>query len=156
MSFILGFVARGPQFLEIVREGYGVPCQGRDCDKYVKTVYENLRKELRPDDVVVSSRADVTYHYLTRVDFLLRKKTSKVGVFTRDEHLGVPVIDGVSELRDLLNSDQRVWVIAHSNVKDVLEEPAYRYLDDAFDDFQSNELITVYVNSRDVVGQLQR
>jgi predicted oxidoreductase (fatty acid repression mutant protein) len=68
----------------------------------------------------------------------------------------VPVIDGVSELRDLLNSDQRVWVIAHSNVKDVLEEPSYRYLDDAFDDFQSNELITVYVNSRDVVGQLQR
>ena len=156
MSFILGFVARGSQFLEIVREGYGVPCQGRDCDKYVKTVYENLRKELRPDDVVVSSRADVTYHYLTRVDFLLRKKTSKVEVFTRDEHLGVPVIDGVAELRDLLNSDQRVWVIAHSNVKDVLEEPAYRYLDDAFDDFQSNELITVYVNSRDVVGQLQR
>jgi hypothetical protein len=146
MSFSLGFLARGEQFLEVIGEGYGIPCGGQDCDKSVESLYENLRQELQPDDVVLSSRPTVTYHYLGKADLLLREKTVEVEILEREEHLGLPVIDSIDEMSELLRSDKKVWVIGHSNIKDVLDEPVYNYINHEFQQFHSDPLLTIYVN----------
>lgn len=146
MSLGAGFLARDGQFLELVQEGYGPSCQHKDCDKIVELMYENLRQRVGPDDVIVSSRPPAAYYYLGRVDVLLRDKTPKAEVFGREEHFGALVIDSIEELKDL-GRGQRIWVIADANIREVLNEEVYEYLDREYVKIQTHELMTIYTNS---------
>ena len=74
LSTLVGVQARGGQFLEIICEGYGLPCRVGDCTRTVEFMYDQLRPNVEPEDIVVSSRPTFSYIYLDKVDILLAKK----------------------------------------------------------------------------------
>jgi hypothetical protein len=145
ISLGAGIWARGVNFTAIVADGYGLPCQHSDCSPIIESVYNDLSLLLEPEDLIISSRPTVTYHYLGRVDVVLREKTPQVYQYVTEEKFGVPVIENPSELQRLLSSHQRVWVIGHSNMNSVGTPELFAYVESDFAKIHDDRLITVYL-----------
>jgi len=103
-----------------VKSAFDISCniEGNNsrCSKKIKHHYDDLRKLVKRDDLIISSNPQVTQYYLGRVDGFLRLNFEKDGiraseVFTIDEYIGIPIIDSESEVNEILSGNRRVWII---------------------------------------------
>jgi hypothetical protein len=66
--------------------------------------------------------------------------------YPRDEYFGIPLIDTINELRQLRDSDQKVWIIVHSD-GDHLSPEVYDFLEKMYVKSYEVPYGSVYVNS---------
>ena len=91
-----------------------------------------------------------TNFYLGSVDGYMRERKTKGGDLTTfdqptDEYFGANLIDSLDELRELRDSNRRVWVIASSTSSNISQE-SLDLLDSTYQRYGENGHRLVYVN----------
>ena len=145
--------AQGPQPAGLASLGFGTPCgkPSRTCrNDGLTALYADLRHSVQPDDLVISATPMETNFYLGSVDGYLRERKTKDGELTTfdqptDEYFGANLIDSLEELRELRDSNRRVWVIASSTSSHISQE-SLDLLDNTFQRYGENGHLLVYVN----------
>lgn len=138
---------------DLARKAAGSPCGGElwACGKGIEAHYGNLRADIGPSDVVVSSNPWVTSYYLGRVDAYLRERVGEDDTYApfaseSDEYFGVRLIDTLGELQDLLVEERRVWVITDEKVGWASSPQTRDFLDTMFIQHRRDDLMTTYVS----------
>ena len=150
----LGLVglAENTSYSDIVLQGYGLPCtEATTCDKSTRLYYDDLRRMIGPNDLIVTSNSHFTYYHLGKADGYLRERRLAEGGFTdfehpRDEYYGIPLIDTKAKLQSFLEARRRVFVIADEKVQTFLSPETARFLENNFIIFFESDDITTYVN----------
>ena len=137
-------------YYELVLQGYGPPCSGLTmCDDSIEVFYEVLRQNIKPEDMIITTNSFFTYYNLGRVDGYLRERRMKEGGFSTfqspsDEYYGIPLIDTRVELEDLLQKQERVWVIADQKLHTFVSSETREFIEENFTEIYSHGRITAY------------
>ncbi len=150
---VAGFYALASSYAGEVSRIVGPPCQGNDCDIAIRNHYAQIRADILPDDIIISSNPFVTHHYLGRVDGYLRDKAiiGRDRSITRfdyltDEYFGKPLFDS-QDLAGLLNDPRRVWVITDERVAWISSEETMTILESEYIQHRADEgILTTFVN----------
>ena len=149
----LGYVAMAEKttYSSLAAGAYGTPCDAESsCRKSARDHYAVISKLIGTGDVIVSSNPMTTRYYLGRVDAYLRERiddeNGQYTAFTEpiDEYHGVPLIDTVDELGDLLLQDRPVWIIADRNVEWAVGPNTRDFLARSYQVFYSDGIMTTY------------
>jgi 4-amino-4-deoxy-L-arabinose transferase-like glycosyltransferase len=137
-------------YARIVREGFGRPC-GADnpgCSPQIEARYRELAQTLGPGDLVISTNPFVASYYLGRADGWLTQLRTPSGYAAFDspidEYFGAPLVDRESDLLELSERSERVWVVVESH--ETLNPSLVSTLKLAFRAVDGPEPFTVYVN----------
>ncbi len=117
IEFITRSLQAGPSFGTLAKTAYGLPCIDFQCDTNRVMFYRELKLDLNPSDLVLSSSPLMTNYFLGKVDgWIFNRDDSRTYMALEngpvDEYLGIPIIDNVEELIELENGGHRVWVIS--------------------------------------------
>jgi hypothetical protein len=156
--FLVFFLALGPEeYLAMVKDGYGVPCSQGTCSRTIKWQYAELKRVIKEDEAIVSSNPLITSYYLGRVDGWLRERIVPTGFSSfespTDEYFGIQLIDSQEELNRLRDGNKRVWLIIDDKANTFSSEESLALIKSSYTKYSESDLMAVYVNSRDVVGQ---
>lgn len=148
----IGYVTlvKGINYYELVLQGYGPPCSGLTmCDASIEVFYEVLRQKITPEDLIVTTNSFFTYYYLGKVDGYLRERKLEEGGFSifqsqSDEYYGIQLIDTRVELEDLLQKQERVWVIADQKLHKFVSPETREFIEENFTEVYSHGQVIAY------------
>jgi 4-amino-4-deoxy-L-arabinose transferase-like glycosyltransferase len=154
---VISLVVGPEKYLSKVKDGYGVPCSQGTCSRTIKSQYSELKRAVKEDDVIVSSNPLITSYYLGRVNGWFRERIVSTGFSSfespTDEYFGIQLIDSEEELNQLRDGNQRVWLIIDDKTNTFSSKESLSLIKSSYTKYSESDLMTVYVNSRDVVGQ---
>lgn len=127
------------------------PCASGECAKGISEQYDELRRQMEPGDVVVSTNPWVTHYYLEHVDGFLRERAldDGFGAFEHesDEYFGIRLIDTIEELEELSLSPLRTWIVTDHKLFEYSSDATQAFLEANFRKALANENLTVFVNA---------
>ena len=102
-----------------VKSAYGPVCQWTAskwwCNETAKNYYRELRGQIQPGDLVLTTNPWVTTFYIGQVDGFVREQRDSDGfsIFESptDEYFGTQLVDHLDELYTFLEGDQKVWLL---------------------------------------------
>ena len=114
------------------------------CFKSIEEYYRDLKRQIEPDDVIISSTPQITKYYLGRVDgFILKHYIDHL----TDEYLGIPLVDTIDEMEALRNGKRQVWIIVDSSIALSTRADAHiLFMLREFNRHSGDENLTTYVN----------
>jgi hypothetical protein len=133
------------------RFAYGPPCAEGECMASTAQGYRRLRDALAAGDMVIATNPWTAAYYVGRVDGVLRERRLKDGRYTAfdrpvEEYFSAPIIDTPEELRDLLASPGRVWVIADKKLDRSNSQPTRDHLARDWTLAYARDRVRIYAN----------
>ncbi|HEU0021248.1 MAG TPA: glycosyltransferase family 39 protein [Dehalococcoidia bacterium] len=150
--FIVHFAYFRLAYLELVAEAYGWPCASptAECSIVVKNQYAALKPVVKDTDLIIASNPWVTNYYLGRVDAYYRERIENKTFTTfdspTDEYLGISFVDSPQKIRDLANSQRRVWILSDFKSRLFVSEASRNLVQETFDIYDEGTVMTIYVN----------
>lgn len=150
--FIAHFAYFRLAYVELVAEAYGWPCTSptTECSKVVKDQYADLKGIVKDSDLIIASNPWVTNYYLGRVDAYYRERLENKTFTTfdspTDEYLGISFVDSQQEIRELANSERRVWILSDFKSRLFVSQEARDLVHQTFEIYDEGTLMTIYVN----------
>jgi hypothetical protein len=122
----------------------------------VRDQYTALQPLGKDTDLVIASNPRVTNYYLGHVDAYYRErienKTFTTFISPADEYLGISFVDSQQKIRDLANSEQRVWILSDFKSRLFVSEAARDLVHETFEVYDEGTVMTIYVNHLDEPG----
>ena len=126
-------------------------CNYWACDSSIESHYDQLKRVVGSNDLIVSTSPHVTFYYMGRVDGYLRDKVIIEAEKTtsydnlKDEYFGIPLLDN-DDLQEVLNGQRKVWIVTDPRLVWLSSEEVVQTLEAGYELYSDAGVLTTYVN----------